>query len=63
MDIFHRMSKVSDKSCKVNKTTHFILSKVFFENRAVYEIVWKNMAQQDKHGRQYNMAPAQLHAG
>ena len=41
---------VSDNSCRGNQNTHFVLSKYiyiffFFENRAVYEIKWKNIVQ------------------
>jgi hypothetical protein len=37
------MRNVSDKSCRENQNTHFVFSNFFFENRAVYEIIWKNM--------------------
>jgi len=35
----------SDKSCKENQNTHFMIKTpfFFFENRAVYEIRWKNI--------------------
>jgi hypothetical protein len=36
-----RMRNVSDKSCRENQNTHFVLNK-FFENRAVCEIMWTN---------------------
>jgi hypothetical protein len=37
-----RMRNVSDKSCRENQNTHFVFSNVFiFENRTVYEIMWK----------------------
>jgi hypothetical protein len=40
------MRKVSDKSCKENQNTHFTFNKFFFfENCAVYDITWKNIAQ------------------
>jgi len=39
------MRNVSDKSCRENQNTHFVFSNYFFsENRAVYEVMWKNMA-------------------
>jgi hypothetical protein len=42
--ILLRMRNVSDKSCRENQNTHFVFSKFFFlENRAVYEIMWKNI--------------------
>jgi hypothetical protein len=31
-----------------NQNTHFILFNLFTENRAVYEITWKNVVQQDR---------------
>ena len=40
------MENVSDKSCTENQNTLFIFSTVFFfEYRAVYEIMWKNIAE------------------
>jgi len=43
------MKNISDKICKENEKTHFLFNKVFFfENHAVYEIMWKNMVQSDK---------------
>ena len=39
------MRNFSDKRCKENRNTHFVFSSVFFLNRAVYEIIWKNMVQ------------------
>jgi len=35
-----RMRNVSYKSCREKQNTHFVFSN-FFENRAVYEIMWK----------------------
>jgi len=41
-----RTRNVSDKSCRRNQNTHFVFSSVFFfENRAVYEIIWKNITE------------------
>jgi hypothetical protein len=28
--------------------THFFVQYIFYENRAIYEAMWKNMAQPDK---------------
>ena len=28
--------------------THFVFDNVFLENRAVYEILWKNMVEPDR---------------
>jgi len=38
-----RVRNVSDKPCRENQNTLFI-----FENRAVYEIVWKHTIQPDR---------------
>jgi len=37
-------------SRRENQNTHFMFNKhfFFFENRAVYEIMWRNMAQPDR---------------
>jgi len=39
------MRNISDKTCRENQNTHFMFSKSFSENRAVYEEMWKNMVQ------------------
>jgi len=40
-----RMKNVSDRSRRENWNTYFIIHKFFFENRAVYEIMWKNIVE------------------
>ena len=41
--------RISDKICRENQNTHFLLNKVFFfENRVVYEIILKNTVQPDR---------------
>jgi hypothetical protein len=41
-----RMRNISDQSCIENQNTHFMFSNFFFfENRAVYEVMWKNTVQ------------------
>jgi hypothetical protein len=50
------MRNVSDKNCRGNQNTHFMVENVFFENRAVYEIMWKSMVEQDR--PRHNMAHA-----
>ena len=35
-----RMRNVSDKSCRENEKTHFIIN-IYFFNLSVYEIIWK----------------------
>jgi len=43
--ILLRMRNVSDKTCNENQDTHFMINIFFFENRAVYDIMWKNIVQ------------------
>jgi hypothetical protein len=40
-----RMGNVSDKSCTDNQKTRFMFNNFFFENHAVYEIMWENIVQ------------------
>jgi len=35
-------------SCRETKNTHFIFNKPLFENRAVYEIMWKNIVEPER---------------
>ena len=47
--ILLKMRTVSDKSCRENQNTHFMSSNYFFPwNRAVYEIMWKNIVESDR---------------
>ena len=40
------MQNVSDKSCRGNKNTHFVFNNfLFFENRAVHEIMVKSIVE------------------
>jgi len=41
------MRNISDKFVEQIKT-HFIYSMIFTENRAVYEIIWKNMVEPER---------------
>ena len=41
-----RMKNISNTNCGQNKNTLFMFSKVF-ENRAAYEIMWKNIVESD----------------
>jgi len=41
------MRNISDKSCRENHKTHFVFSN-FFLNRAVYEMVWKNIVERGR---------------
>ena len=36
-----RKRNVSSKSCRENQNTYFMFIDFFYENRAVYEIMWK----------------------
>jgi hypothetical protein len=42
-----RMKNFSGKICRENQNTHFMFSTFFPENRAVYEIMWKNVVHSD----------------
>jgi hypothetical protein len=44
-----RMRNVSDKICRKNRQTHFVFNNFFFfENRATYKIMWKNILELEK---------------
>jgi hypothetical protein len=43
-----RMRNVLNKSCRENQNTHFMFSIFFSENRAVYEIMSKNMVEPER---------------
>jgi hypothetical protein len=47
---FSGMRNISDKRCIGNQNTHFVCSNIFFpqKNRAVYEIMWKDMVNPDR---------------
>jgi len=34
--------KCFNHTCRENQNTHFVISNFFPENRAVYELIWKN---------------------
>jgi hypothetical protein len=42
------MRNVSDKSCRENQTTRFMLVIFFPENRDACEIMWKNIVDPDR---------------
>ena len=52
MTIFHLiiriMKNVSHKRCRAHQSKHFMISKLFFLNRVVYEIMWNNMIVPDR---------------
>jgi hypothetical protein len=45
-----RMRNISDRSRRESQNTHFMLSNLFFffENRAICEIMWKNIVEPDR---------------
>jgi hypothetical protein len=46
--IILRMWNISNKSCRENQNIHFIFSNFFPENRAVCEIMWKNVVEPER---------------
>jgi hypothetical protein len=46
--ILLRMRNVSDKCCRENQYTHFVSNNFFFENDAVYEIMWRKTVVSDR---------------
>ena len=43
------MRNVLDKSCRENKSAHFVFNNFFFyKNLAFYDITWKNMVQPER---------------
>jgi hypothetical protein len=36
------------ENCEENRNTYFMFNKLFFENLALYEILWKNIVQLDR---------------
>jgi hypothetical protein len=40
--------KVSPNLCRENQNTHFVLNDFFFENCAVYEIMWKSVVERGR---------------
>ena len=43
-----RIKNVSNKCCRENQNTHFMFGNFFFENRYFYEVMWKNVVEQDR---------------
>jgi len=42
------MRNVSHQNCRENQNTHIVLNDFFFENRAVYEIMWKYIVERGR---------------
>jgi len=57
------MRKFSDKSCRGNQDTHFMCITFFPENRAVYEIMWKNIVQPGRPQLTIQYGACPMHAG
>jgi len=55
------MTSVSENSCRGNQNTHFMISNFFFENRAVYKILWENIVKRGTPEMTY--VACALHAG
>jgi len=53
------MRNVSDKNCIENQNTSFIFDNFYTKNRAVYEILWKNMVR-PREATEDNMADCLL---
>jgi len=43
------MRNVSDETWTENQNTHFMIIKVFFQNRADYEIMWEILQRRISH--------------
>jgi hypothetical protein len=41
--VLFRIKNISDETCRENQSTHFTFSNFSFENRAICEIIWKNV--------------------
>ena len=43
-----RLRNDSDKPCREKQNTYFLCSTTFFENRTVYEVMWKNFLESSR---------------
>jgi hypothetical protein len=57
-----RMRSISDKSCRENQNTYYILKK-FSKNHTIYEIIWKNMMDPDRPQIKIYNGSSTFHAG
>ena len=46
--ILLRMTNILDKGCRENQNTRFLFNNFFSENRAVYEIMSKNVVEPER---------------
>jgi hypothetical protein len=44
---YSKIINISDREYRENQNTRFAFNNFFFENRAVYEIMWKNVVKPD----------------
>ena len=42
------MGNIWDKCCRENQNTHFVFNNFFLENRAAFEIMWKNVVETNR---------------
>ena len=61
--ILIRMRNVSDKMCREIQNTYLCSITFFSENRAFYEILWKNMAESDRQQMTIHYDACALHGG
>jgi hypothetical protein len=45
--ILLRMRNISDNICAGNQNKHSVFNNSYFENRAVYEIIWETILETD----------------
>jgi hypothetical protein len=57
------MRNILDQSYRGNQNTHFVFHNFFFENRAVYEIMWKNVAVRGRPQMTIEYGACALYAG
>ena len=43
-----RMGNILENNCRENKNTHFMFNKIFFENCADDEVIWRNILTQGR---------------
>ena len=48
LSILLKIINISDKCCRETRNTHFMFNNLFFERRAVFEIMWKNVVEWGK---------------
>ena len=62
-NVADKLRNVADKRCRENQNIHFIFNAFFFnENSAVYEIMWKNIVEQDGPQMTMEYSACALHA-